>query len=190
MFIQPQVYSISLLIRFKRWDFPNCLGAIDGKHVIQKPNHGGSEFHNYKGSESIVLMAICDSAYKFTICDIGQSGSHSDGGIWEDSTFGKALHHGRSRNMFFLLISSRISWITPRTKTEIACISGRINLPEDEPLPGSDDTMPFVFVGDEAFPLRPYLTRPWPGRMLTDEKRKVYDYRLSRARQVVENTFG
>ena len=69
-------------------------------------------------------------------------------------------------------------------------VLGRINLPEDEPLPGSDDTMPFVFVGDEAFPLRPYLMRPWPGRMLTDEKRKVYNYRLSRARRVVENTFG
>ena len=46
-----------------------------------------------------------------------------------------------------------------------------------------------VFLADEAFPLRRNLMRPFPGKHLTREQR-VYYYRLSRARFVVENAFG
>lgn len=69
--------------------------------------------------------------------------------------------------------------------------SNAADLPEPTPLPGRDIPFPYVIVADEAFPLKPYLMRPFPRRVkrLTDEER-VFNYRLCRARLCIENTFG
>lgn len=66
---------INIADRFTdRWNFP-CIRALDGKHInIQAPAKSGSLFYNHKHRFSIVLLACCDSAYRFTMADIGAFG--------------------------------------------------------------------------------------------------------------------
>jgi hypothetical protein len=67
--------------------------------------------------------------------------------------------------------------------------SNNFNIPDDKELPLSDVKLPFVMLGDEAYPLLSYLMRPFPRRQLTESKR-IFNYRLSRGRREVESAFG
>lgn len=69
--------------------------------------------------------------------------------------------------------------------------AGLVNVPPERPLPGTNGpNMEFVMIADEAFPLQTNLLRPFPGRDAITIDKKRYNYRLSRARRVIENAFG
>ena len=87
----------TIQLRFNSlWQFPNCLDAIDGKHVnLKAPPKSSTLFHNYKGFFSIVLMALVDADYKFINIDVGDYGSNSDTAIFRSCNFGKAFMYGQ-----------------------------------------------------------------------------------------------
>ena len=77
------------------WNFPNCCGAIDGKHVaLRSPPNSGSLYFNYKNHFSVILMALVDDSYKFIYMDVGNYGSNSDSGIFKTSHFGQCFMQG------------------------------------------------------------------------------------------------
>jgi len=132
---------------WKEWNFPNCVGALDGKHIAMTPPPGsGTEYYNYKGGFSIVRMAMVDSDYRFIYPDVGTNGKISDGGV-----FGKS---------------------TLKRKLEMQ----ELSIPPLKRLPYSQKQTPFVVVADDAFGLKPYLMRPYPGTGLTHAER-IYNYR-------------
>lgn len=146
---------------YEKTNFPHCIGAIDGKQVrIIRPVGSGSLYYNYKHFFSILLLAMCDANYKFIFVDVGAYGKSSDSTVFKDSTFKKKLD------------------------------DGSLNIPEAQSsFQGFHEPMPFVIVGDEGFGLTTKLLRPYSGKCLSVKKR-VFNYRLSRARRNIECAFG
>ncbi|KAE8737667.1 hypothetical protein FOCC_FOCC016865 [Frankliniella occidentalis] len=137
------------------WNFPMCVGAIDGKHCfVQKFPMMGSECYNYKYGNSLILLAISDAKYKFIIVDVGARGRESDGGVFARSEFGQ------------LFLNDQLRFPPAVFNSELDC------------------NLPYVFLGDAAFPGGAHLLKPFENRYIPPEEH-VFNYRLSRARRVV-----
>ena len=79
----------------KKWQFPNCVEAIDGKHVpLINPLNSGSTYFNYKSFFSIVLLPLVDANYKFLYVNVGCQGRISDGGLFKNSELYHLLVNG------------------------------------------------------------------------------------------------
>ena len=71
----------------ERWNFPNGLGAVDGKHIVrEQPVKSGSHYRNYKGTDSNYTISN-----EFLYVDVGINGRNSDGGIWSRCPLKNAL---------------------------------------------------------------------------------------------------
>ena len=76
----------------EKWNFSNCVGAIDGKHVVmQAPACSGSFYFNYKKTHSIALMAVVNANYEFTMVNNGDAWRQSEGGVFAASKLGLAM---------------------------------------------------------------------------------------------------
>jgi hypothetical protein len=64
-----------------------------------------------------------------------------------------------------------------------------LQVPEDTVLLHSEIKLPHIFVGDEAYLPTTYLVQPYSRRTL-DRSKAIFNYRMSRARRVVESAVG
>ncbi|KAL4718844.1 hypothetical protein ACJJTC_014074 [Scirpophaga incertulas] len=133
--------------------FPHCVGALDGKHIkIQSPPKSGSEYYNYKGDFSIVLLGLVVSNYCFLFADVGAQGRISDGGVLRQTILWKKI------------------------------IDKSINFPPPCPLPDTDIEFPYVILGDGAFALHTNILKPYPGNHETGTPERVFNQILSGSR--------
>jgi hypothetical protein len=83
---------------YERTNFPNCLGAVDGKHIrMSKADDSGSLFFNYKNFFSTVLIALVGADCCFIsmlhyssnvhVITVGAYGAPSDCNIYKNSNF-------------------------------------------------------------------------------------------------------
>ncbi|XP_033611208.1 protein ALP1-like [Cryptotermes secundus] len=104
-------------------------------------------------------QGVSDPEYKFITIDVGAKGSQNDGGTFAASSLCASLE------------------------------SKNFNMPPDCELPTSSEKLPNVLIADEAYPLKPYLLKPYARKNLTPAK-TAFNYRLSRARRCIECAFG
>ena len=95
---------------------------------------------NYKMTHSIVLMAVCDAQYKFTLVDIGDSGRQNDGSVCANSNLGYAIENHL------------------------------LDTPPDSKIAGSNRVLPYMFVGDDAFGLKRHMMKQHPFSNLSESK--------------------
>lgn len=88
------------------WKLPNCLGALDGKHIrLRCPPHSGSLYYNYNKFYSVVLMAACDAFGRFTWLNCGNYGNLMKHAIIEKFVKQKLSRGVKSATLALLVIN-------------------------------------------------------------------------------------
>lgn len=105
------------------------------------------------------MLGLADANSGLIMADVGAPGRHSDVGVFAHSELGKRF------------------------------IAGNMGIPNPEKVVEGGPDLPFVMVGDEAFALSSYLMKPYARRKNLNLKERVFNYRLSRARRIIECTF-
>ncbi|XP_037781859.1 protein ALP1-like [Penaeus monodon] len=145
---------------YNLWNFPLCLGALDGKRVpVRKTANCGSGDFETKAHDNLIMLGLVDANYQFMYVDVGEKGHSSESGVWDRCTLREDIENQS------------------------------IQIPPASTLPYTNTKAPYVVVGDDVFPLKTYLMKPYSGRNITRDQ-AIFNYRLSRARRVADNAFG
>jgi hypothetical protein len=87
-------------------------------NIVKYRQNSSSLFLKYKKTFSVVILALVDANYKFTIIDVGGYDNSSDRGLFARKIFGKSLE------------------------------ASTLNIPNSKPPPNIEEPISFVAVGD------------------------------------------
>jgi len=155
-----EIWRASENVFKEKWNFSHCVAAIDGRYVRIKAPP-------HRVSEFFNYKKY-HSVVLLDLVDANKRFLTVDVGQYGRVSDG---------NVF---ANSNIAKRSARQNTD---------LPPDENLGGVP--LRYIVILDEAFPLEKYLMRPFPrnARRL-GEAEIIFNYRLSRSRNTVENAFG
>lgn len=143
-----------------RWNFHHTIGAIDGKHVAIRCPP--NQGSNYFNYKGYHSIVL------FAMVDANYRFTYVDVGA-----NGSCSDGGIFKNCALF----------------DALDGDYAGVPPSRPLPNDDQRIPYFIIADDAFALRTWLMKPFPHRLLSKTER-IFNYRLSRARRIVENAFG
>lgn len=143
-----------------RWNFHHCLGALDGKHIAIRCPRNGGSLYYNYKKFHSIVL--------MAIVDADYKF------LWVDIGANGSCSDGQIFNQCELkdMLEEQL-----------------LAVPEASPLIQDDRPTPYFFIADDAFPLRTWMMKPFSRRNLEADER-IFNYRLSRARRVVENAFG
>uniref|UniRef100_UPI00358F4AD4 putative nuclease HARBI1 n=1 Tax=Myxine glutinosa TaxID=7769 RepID=UPI00358F4AD4 len=143
-----------------KWNIPHVLGALDGKHVALRCAPNSGSLYHNYKGFFSIVL--------MALVDADYKF------LWVDVG---GMGHMSDAQIY--------------NASELKeCIENEtIGFPDPLAMQNDDEEMPFFILGDDAFALRTYLMKPYARRGLSPEQ-LVYNYRISRGRRVVENTFG
>jgi hypothetical protein len=144
----------------KKWNFPHVIGALDGKHIVLQKPINS-------GSDYYNYKHTC-SLVLLALVDANYKFLYIDVGA--QGRIGDATVYNNSN-------------------LSIKLEHNLLHIPEAKLIGGTDILCPYVIVADDAFAMKSYLLKPYSRRGMVKSE-IIFNYRLSRARRVVENAFG
>ena len=144
----------------RRWNIPHALGALDGKHIPIRCPRWGGSLYHNYKG--------CHSIVLLALVDGDYKFLWVDLGAAGSSSDAQIFKHSDLRH-----------------KIE----DGTISYPESELLVDDGSKVNYFILRVYVFPLKLWLIKPY-SRHGIDLNQRVFNYRLSRGRRVVENAFG
>ena len=144
----------------QRWNFHHAIGALDGKHVAIQCPKNGGSAYYNYKGFHSIVLLALVDA-DYKFLWVNVG---AEGGASDAQLFNNC-------------------------ELKYYIESNNLGLPDPVPLPGDNKNMPYFIIGDDAFALRTWLMKPYSRRNMTHEER-IFNYRISRARRIVENAFG
>ncbi|XP_049523939.1 uncharacterized protein LOC125945726 [Dermacentor silvarum] len=73
-------------------EFPQAMGSLDGCHFpVSPPKESATDYRNYKGWYSIILLALVDHKYRFRYINVGSPGRCHDAYVYHRSRLADAV---------------------------------------------------------------------------------------------------